>query len=718
MPGRRIALLVVTDTHADPTFRALQAPQADADALAAVLRDPLIGGYEVETLVNRAADDVRRRLNRLFGEADRDDMILCYVSGHGVKDLSGQLHLVTTDTEHQLLPTTAVAASLLRELIDNSRARRAVLWLDCCYSGAFPAGRSPKAEGTVDVVAQLTAQSGRGCAVMTASTAIQYAFERGPDPQVRGSAQPSVFTDAIVRGLRTGAADLNADGVIDADELYVFVHDEVKRSTPDQTPTRSVQLVGDLYIARSTRGLRLDPELPAEIRQGLRSTVSRIRMAAVEELGELAGLGDEVARKTLRQLSEDLTQTLAEAARAALHLSTAVPAPQSAQLLMPPAQPPRSEAEPVLMAAPPGITPPYPPQFGRWLACEGGAVVGIIGGLIWQINAPSWMSLVTFCGFSVTAVIFLIMLLWLFGIRKEDRSITLTAERFADSIAFNANGSIFAASNLSTVTLWSTDTWETLTQFRNEGVVNRLAFSADGTLLATASKGNPARIWHVDGKQAAVVVPEAADIVAFSPDGTLLATSTPRTPARLWRTSDWKQLAESSPTRSDDPFGDMTFAPHDHLLATAWGHAIHILDRSLRKQKVLKASNLGRFACVAFSPDGTLLAAGTTLGRGIVVWRTDDWTEHRVLAGHRDVITAVAFNPAGTAIASSCWDSTVRLWDVRDGRQLACLRGHFGWVTSVTFSPDGHYIVSAGRDGAVKLWPLWEIDGYEHGEAG
>ena len=131
MPGRRIALLVVTDTHADPTFRALQAPQADADALAAVLRDPLIGGYEVETLVNRPADDVRRRLNRLFGEADRDDMILCYVSGHGVKDLSGQLHLVTTDTEHQLLPTTAVAASLLRERIDNSRARRAVLWLDC-----------------------------------------------------------------------------------------------------------------------------------------------------------------------------------------------------------------------------------------------------------------------------------------------------------------------------------------------------------------------------------------------------------------------------------------------------------------------------------------------------------------------------------------------------------------------------------------------------------
>ncbi|GAA3433228.1 caspase, EACC1-associated type [Kutzneria kofuensis] len=515
MAGRRTALLIVTDTHADPTFRALRAPQADAQALADVLRNPEIGGFTVETLVNRSADEVRRRLNRLFNEAERDDMILCYVSGHGVKDVSGQLHLVTTDTEHQLLPTTAVAASLLRELIDNSQARRAALWLDCCYSGAFPSGRAPKAEGSVDVVAQLTADSGRGCAVMTASTAIQYAFERGPDPHVRGSAQPSVFTDAIVRGLRTGAADLNADGFIDANELYVFVHDEVKKNTPDQTPTRSVQLVGDLYIAHSNRGLRLNPDLPAEIRQGLRSTVTRIRMAAVEELGELASLGDEVARKTLHQLSEDTNQPLAEAARATLSASTASPDPQPAQFLMSPAQPPRSKTEPAQIAPPPGVSTPYPPQFRRLLTYEGGTLSVTAGCLIWQFTAPTWTSAITLGGFGLVTVMFSIPLLRLYALRREDRSITLTKERFVSTATFSPDGSILATANFSGVTLRSTETWKTVAGFKIGGTLNQLSFSPDGTLLATVCR-NVVKIWHANGKQA-VALPYNADTTAFSP---------------------------------------------------------------------------------------------------------------------------------------------------------------------------------------------------------
>jgi hypothetical protein len=243
---------------------ALRAPQADAAALAAVLGDPETGGFTVETLVNRPYHEVRRRLSKwLRQDAAREDTLLCYVSGHGIKDESGQLHLVTTDTERDAVDVTALAAADLRRMIDLSPARRTALWLDCCYSGAFPAGRTAKADDTVDVVAQ-----------------------------------PSVFTDAS--------------------ELYRYVYDEVRRSTPDQTPTRNDQVVRDLYTTQSNRGLPVDPSLPLEIRQSLRSATPRIRKAAIDELADLAAAGDATARNTLALLSSHADTALAQLALAAI----------------------------------------------------------------------------------------------------------------------------------------------------------------------------------------------------------------------------------------------------------------------------------------------------------------------------------------------------------------------------------------------------------------
>jgi uncharacterized caspase-like protein len=188
--GTRKALLVVTDTYE-------------------VVRDREIGGYPVTVLSN---------------------LILLYISGHGVKDEAGRLHFGTTDRRCNRLAPTAVSAQFVREQLNHSPSRRKVVWLDCCSGGAFPPGMVSKAQGRVDVLPQLS--DGRGSTVMTASTHIQYAFERSEDPKLRGDAQPSVFTSAIVEGLRTGDAELNADGEIEAAELYDYVHDRVKHVAP------------------------------------------------------------------------------------------------------------------------------------------------------------------------------------------------------------------------------------------------------------------------------------------------------------------------------------------------------------------------------------------------------------------------------------------------------------------------------------------------------
>ncbi|XVS67650.1 caspase, EACC1-associated type [Actinosynnema sp. CA-299493] len=247
----RTALVITADRYAD--LPRLRAPRHDGRRLAKVLADPGIGDFRVEVLADTKADRIRRRVNEVFAGAGLDDVVLLYFSGHGVKDVSGELYLAAVDTRRDLLPATGVSAAFVRDLVDHCRARQVLVWLDCCFGGAFPAGRTPKSGGgDVDVVHQI--EPAQGCAVMAASTAIEYAYERGGD--VEGEPRSSYFTRALVEGLSTGDADLDGDGHVDADELYRYVYQRVVAETPWQRPTRSGQVTGDLRVARSPRGPR------------------------------------------------------------------------------------------------------------------------------------------------------------------------------------------------------------------------------------------------------------------------------------------------------------------------------------------------------------------------------------------------------------------------------------------------------------------------------
>jgi uncharacterized caspase-like protein len=270
----RRALLIATDTYRDPTFGALRAPRLDATELDTVLRDPAIGDFTTEVLVNEPVQHVRERIETVLGRAGHDDLVLLYLSGHGVKARLGDLHFVTTDTRHAVLATTSLDAAFVRRQIDDSPAGRVVVWLDCCYGGAFPSGMLPRATEDVDVVQQL-AEEGRGRVVMTASTHIQYAYEPAGDHHVEDHAEPSVFTKAIIDGLRTGDADVDRDGEISSRDLYRYVYDHVRRTNPDQTPTSSGTLSGDVRIAYA--GTPLPAELPDELRRLLRSAEDGFR---------------------------------------------------------------------------------------------------------------------------------------------------------------------------------------------------------------------------------------------------------------------------------------------------------------------------------------------------------------------------------------------------------------------------------------------------------
>ncbi len=362
---KRSALIVATESYTDAGLTRLRAPGADAEALADVLGDPDIGGFEVRTVVNQAAHEVTRAIAQFFADRRQDDLLLLHLSCHGVKDDSGELYFAATDTALDLLEATAVSSSFVNRVMERSRAGRVLLLLDCCYSGAFARGLTSRAGGSVDVNERL---GGKGRAVITASSALQFAFEgqRLTDGDIEAS-EPSVFTSALVRGLRTGDADRDRDGWVSLDELYAYLHDEVTKVTPDQTPKKwAFDVQGDLYVARRGRPVDQPSTLPSEIIEAMESLVPWNRLGVVEPLrllltGAHPGLALG-ARQALEQMAESddsdrVKQAAREALAAAPPVEAAAPAPPSSP---PPAPTPTPEATSVepIEASPP---PPLPP---------------------------------------------------------------------------------------------------------------------------------------------------------------------------------------------------------------------------------------------------------------------------------------------------------------------------------------------------------------------
>ena len=90
--GKRSALIIASDDYTHTGLKRLRAPASDARALAAVLRDPGIGDFEVRTLLNEPAHEVNLAVEEFFADRQPDDLLLLHFSGHGVKDEDGELY--------------------------------------------------------------------------------------------------------------------------------------------------------------------------------------------------------------------------------------------------------------------------------------------------------------------------------------------------------------------------------------------------------------------------------------------------------------------------------------------------------------------------------------------------------------------------------------------------------------------------------------------------
>lgn len=221
MPGR-FASLIAPSQYLDKRLAGLSLPEPDFPALARVLRDPEIGNFDqVETTVDQPSAEVRSRVEELFHFRKPYDLLLLYYAGVGLVGAGEQLYLAAADTRLGSLTDTAIAADFICEWMNRSFARRKLLVLDCCYvdlSNVNPGGK-------VDIRGAFEG-GGRWVTVMAAQESTQYALLDG---RLVGAARGSAFGDRFLRGLETGDADFDGDGLVSIRELFLYMNASPKK---------------------------------------------------------------------------------------------------------------------------------------------------------------------------------------------------------------------------------------------------------------------------------------------------------------------------------------------------------------------------------------------------------------------------------------------------------------------------------------------------------
>jgi penicillin-binding protein 1B len=305
-----LALLIGNNNYSDTRLSKLRKTDADVDALDVLLRDPAIGFFD-KVMVHKdvTCEAARRLIGTLCATARKDDFLLFFFAGHGIPSPDRQnLYLAMSDTDLDLPPSaTAIEARHITEILDASHASRQLIVLDCCFAGLAQRGSRATLGTGVNAVAAFRGKD-RGRVLLTATDSTEAAFEG--DDVVTGDSVNSVFTRFLIKGLATGEADRGCDGIIDPNELYKYLYENVTANS-NQTPGISIREgYGELVVAKSKKN-SISPELAHDFRGRL----GYRRKAAAEELERLVNGTD---------------PSLASAAKAFLEVAGAEDDPETA----------------------------------------------------------------------------------------------------------------------------------------------------------------------------------------------------------------------------------------------------------------------------------------------------------------------------------------------------------------------------------------------------